>query len=346
MKWLYGLAAGSVAALIASLVSLPLNSPDDVGFNTLTVTIASLVAGVVLGGCWAYLEPRRLGRVFYAVAALAVFGIAALVALAAEPFLSGTLSYAIPVAAVAIIIAAVLPVAIDSFDLKALPQLAGTGVLLAAALGLGIGLAGVGDSESGHVDLPNALATAQPGGVIRAADVQGVVYTVVPDESTLKYTVREKLANLPTESDAVGSTGDVTGALRLDGQPSQVQIDMSNLSSDQDFRDSYVRQNIFNTDPIVTVIVDDLGDLPQQYEPGSTYTATLTGTATVRGVERPLTFEIEANLAGGTLQVVGRTDFTWADFDITPPNTSVVQVQDNVHIELLVVAHAGTESET
>lgn len=77
--------------------------------------------------------------------------------------------------------------------------------------------------------------------------------------------------------------------------------------------------------------------------PGTTITRTLSGRATIRGVERPLIFNIEARLEGGTLQVLGRTDFTWADFEITPPNIpGIVQVEDNVHIEVLVVARAET----
>ena len=49
-----GLIAGAVGALIASAVSLPLHSPDDVFFNTATVTIAALLAARPLGYCGGY----------------------------------------------------------------------------------------------------------------------------------------------------------------------------------------------------------------------------------------------------------------------------------------------------
>jgi polyisoprenoid-binding protein YceI len=65
----------------------------------------------------------------------------------------------------------------------------------------------------------------------------------------------------------------------------------------------------------------------------------VTGPATVRGVERPLTFAVQARMDGDTLDILGTTDFTWADFEIPPPNIGgIVQVEDNVHIEVLIVA--------
>jgi polyisoprenoid-binding protein YceI len=211
----------------------------------------------------------------------------------------------------------------------------------AVAIGLGVGLLAVGDGESGRLELPDVTSTPAAGDVLTPDDVAGVTYVVVPGESTLTYTVREKQAVLPASNDAVGQTTDLSGTIRLGGEPSEVSADMSTLESDQSRRDSYVQTNIFQTDPIVTFVVDELGVLPDSYTPGETVAATVTGTATVRGVERPLTFEVEARLDGETLQIVGRTDFTWADFEITPPNTQFITVEDNVHIEVLLIARPG-----
>ncbi len=59
----------------------------------------------------------------------------------------------------------------------------------------------------------------------------------------------------------------------------------------------------------------------------------------IREVERPMTFNVEARMQDNVLYVVGRTDFTWADFQIPPPNIAgIVQVENNVHIEVLLVA--------
>jgi hypothetical protein len=46
------LGAGAVAAIIVVLVSLPLESPDDIVFNAASVCFASLIVGAVSGLIW------------------------------------------------------------------------------------------------------------------------------------------------------------------------------------------------------------------------------------------------------------------------------------------------------
>jgi polyisoprenoid-binding protein YceI len=167
------------------------------------------------------------------------------------------------------------------------------------------------------------------------------VYVVAPDESKMTYTVNEKLANLPSNSDAVGSTNALGGEVRLDGTTT-ITADGSTFESNQDRRDNAVRQRVFASDPTITFTADQLS-LPAEYTPGSEYTTALTGQVTIVGVTQPLQFEITARLdADGTLNVVGTTDFTWDTFNIEPPNVAgIVQVGDNVHIEVLIVARAN-----
>ncbi len=59
-------------------------------------------------------------------------------------------------------------------------------------------------------------------------------------------------------------------------------------------------------------------------------------------MEKPFTFKIEARMGEGVLQVHGVAEFTWADFQIPPPNISgFVRVEDTVRIEVLLVAKQG-----
>ena len=343
MKWLSGVVAGGIAAVVASLVSLPLHSPDDALLNSGTVTIGALVAGAAAGIAWTRFGQDGAGLFRYASALLVAFGAVAIAALAGEAFLSGSIGFVLPLAAIVFAIVGVLTPVLATVTAPRALQLAGAPATLAAALGLGLGLAGMGDAQSGRLSLPDAQGSATPGSapVITKADVAGKTFNVVAGESALTYTVHEKLAILPNASDAFGRTTALSGELRLNG-PSEISVDVSTLSSDQDRRDSYVRTRIFQNDPTVTFAVNDLGQLPDQYVSGTTVTRTVAGSATVRGVERPLTLAVEARLNGDELQVVGRTDFTWADFDIPPPNVSgIVQVQDSVHIEVLIIARAA-----
>jgi polyisoprenoid-binding protein YceI len=213
-----------------------------------------------------------------------------------------------------------------------------------AALAISVGLSGQGDAESGELSLPEPSPASTSVAALGPQDVTGVTFTVVPGESELTYTVREKLANLPASSNAVGRTAELSGAVHLDGSPTQVSVDLSTLESDQSRRDNRVR-DIFQSDPVAEFTISDLGELPAEYVPGETVTSSVTGSATVRGVEHLLTFAIEARMEGDTLLVLGTTDFTWVDFEIDPPNIGgFVQVEDNVHIEVLVVAKREAEA--
>ena len=66
-----GIMAGSIAATVAALVSLPLRSPVDNVFNTATVALASLLVGVAAGLLWDKLAGNQRRLAFYA-GALAV----------------------------------------------------------------------------------------------------------------------------------------------------------------------------------------------------------------------------------------------------------------------------------
>ena len=342
--WSAGLIAGAIAAIVASLISLPLESPDDAVLNTATVGVGALVVGLAAGAVWRVLDSTARRLEIYAAVAFVGFGIAAVGGVAAEGLLAGSIEFIIPLAAIVFALSAPLPPILERLELSppwpgALASVGGV-----AALAIGVGLSGQGDAESGKLSLPDPAPTSASATVVRAQDVAGVTFTVVPGESELTYTVREKLASLPTSSDAVGRTTELSGTVQLDGSPTQVSADLSTLESDQSRRDNRVR-DIFQSAPVAEFTVSDLGELPAQYVPGETVTSTVTGSATIRGVERPLTFAIEARLDGDTLSVLGTTDFTWADFEIDPPNIGgFVQVEDNVHIEVLVVAKKEAQS--
>ena len=341
--WSAGLIAGATAAIVASLISLPLKSPDDAVLNTATVGVGALLVGLAAGAVWRVLEGVTRRREVYAAVAIGAFGLAAVGGVAAEALLEGSIEFIIPLAAIVFALSAPLPPILERLEFSPPWPGALASVAAVAALAISIGLSGQGDEESGELSLPEPAPTSASAAVVRAQDVAGVTFTVVPGESELTYTVSEKLANLPTSSDAVGRTTSLSGEVRLDGV-SQISADLSTLESDQSRRDNRVR-DLFQSAPVAEFTVSDLGELPAQYVPGETVTSTVTGSATIRGVERPLTFAIEARLDGDTLSVLGTTDFTWADFEIDPPNIGgFVQVEDNVHIEVLVVAKKEAQS--
>ena len=152
-----GLIAGSTAAIVAALVSLPLRSPVDNVFNTATVALASLLVGLAAGLVWDSLASNQRRLPLY-VGALAL-GLIAVVVIAAvgNIWLERMMTFTIPLAAIAFVVPGVLapniarlPVATSRWSAPA---------VLIVAVGIGIGFVGLGDAQSGDLSLPEQLGT-------------------------------------------------------------------------------------------------------------------------------------------------------------------------------------------
>ena len=155
-----GLTAGSIAAIVAALVSLPLRSPDDAFFNTGSVAIASLIAGLGAGALWRRTAQSKRRRTVFAGVWTAALGAAALLSWAGETQLDRFLPFALPLAAIVFTLTGALTVLLSgapAFQKPWLPAAA-----LAVALAVGLSLAGQGDAESGRLELPPRAGLAAP----------------------------------------------------------------------------------------------------------------------------------------------------------------------------------------
>jgi hypothetical protein len=204
---------------------------------------------------------------------------------------------------------------------------------LVVAAVIGIGLAGQGDGESGDLVLPERNGTQTA--------AAGLHYTI-GEGSEITFTVREKLSRLPLPNDAVVRTGSLSGNLNLEGGPSEVSVDLHSLSSDQTFRDRYIRDRMFRNSPVAVFTVNGLAELPQEFFDGRTFTSQVTGFLNVNGADFPLTFDLEVRIDGDVLNVLGRTEFTWDQLRIPVPNVrNIVSVEDEVSVQILLVAEPG-----
>ena len=352
------LIAASIAAIAAVLLSLPLRSPHDTLINSATVAIATLIAGAFAGLVWDRLSEsaNRLRNFVIAMAvALAVVAVA-LVAL--ETQLERSFSFGLPLAVVAFVGTAVLTVGLDR--VAALRRLWAPAVAVVAALAVGAALAGQGDAESGRLELPAraaasptsaAAAAAEPtappaqasGGQHTAGDYDGVTF-VVSEGSEATFTVTEQLANLPLPIDAVMRTTGLSGEVYLDGRPSTILLDLHSMSSDSDFRDGYVRSRMFGGYDVATFTVEAPDPLPDDFASGSEIATQATGTLDIRGVQVPITFEIQARDDGNALFILGRTTFTWDQLSIPKPTArSVVSLEDEVRVEIVLSAKPAAQ---
>lgn len=167
---------------------------------------------------------------------------------------------------------------------------------------------------------------------------EGVTF-VVGEGSEATFTVQEQLARLTLPNDAVMRTTALSGEIHLDSRASVVKIDLHKLTSDQGFRDRYVRNRMFGGNRFGTFTLVDILEPPEAFVKGEVATISVTGKLEIIGVELPLTLDVEARDDGRVINILGRTTFTWEEFKIPVPRArSVISVEDEVRVEVLLVA--------
>jgi hypothetical protein len=353
-----GLIAGGVGALIAVLLSLPLHSPDDIFFNSLTVALAGAVLALVAAVLWSAVQRSQNAVRTFELAIGAAFVLVVVAAFAIETQLAGAFAYIAPLAAVDFGASAILTPLLAS---RPVPAWAGP-VAVVLPLVLGAALVGQRDTANAALALPGSTASTAPvassspttaantatssptaattnaaPGTKTPADVKGVTY-IVSQGSTSQFVVREKLAQLPLPNDATVKNSALTGNVYLDGRPTVVNLDMSKFSSDQGMRDRFINQQ-WGRNPTATVTINDLGSLPASYRTGETVKQKVSGTIKIQGNEVPISFDVEAKMDdAGVLNVLGTTSFKWSDLKMNPPSTPSVSVQDTVNAQVLLIA--------
>ena len=169
----------------------------------------------------------------------------------------------------------------------------------------------------------------------------------VGSDSVAGYRVRERLANMPAESDAVGRTSDVTGSITVEAAEDGARltagtlyVDASTITSDESRRDNRLRTEGLQTDqfPSATFVVTQPVDVPATALAGSATDIALVGDLTLHGVTKSVQIPAQAQLSDGRIQVAGSLTFALADFDITAPNVGgfILSIADEGTLEFLV----------
>ena len=149
--------------------------------------------------------------------------------------------------------------------------------------------------------------------------------------------MEEQLVRLPLPNDAVMRTTALSGRVHLDGRPSVIEVDLQQLSSDQEFRDRYVRTRMFGEHSIGIFTLSSIASIPDGLVSGEEVAGRVTGSLDIRGTTYPLEFDIEARDDGDVMYVVGRTTVTWRQLDIPVPTArSVVSVENEIRVEVLL----------
>ncbi len=197
-----------------------------------------------------------------------------------------------------------------------------------------------------------APASAAPGDAASSTpsasfdgDVNGT-WTIAAG-SQAGYRVREQLASLPAESDAVGRTDQVSGSITVtsDGTTTTVTdgsltVDTTSITSDESRRDNRMRNEGLRTDefPTATFTLTKPVDVPATAVSGTASDITLVGDLTLLGVTKSVEIPAQARLVDGQIQVAGSVEFPLSDFGIVAPNVGgfIISIADQGALEFSV----------
>jgi polyisoprenoid-binding protein YceI len=143
------------------------------------------------------------------------------------------------------------------------------------------------------------------------------------------YRVREKLAILPAQSDAVGRTSQITGNATLKRSGDKVtvtaasfRIAVNTLTSDRAQRDARIHSIGLESDqyPTATFKLSKPIALPAGATGGKVVRVPATGAFTIHGTTKTETVPLQLSLTNTALQAVGSLTFPWGEFDMTAPS--------------------------
>jgi len=143
------------------------------------------------------------------------------------------------------------------------------------------------------------------------------------------YRVREKLAFLPAQSDAVGRTSQITGSASFAQAGDQLTISAAtfsvnvlSLQSDRSMRDEKIRQIGLESEryPTAVFALSSPLRLSRAAIEGKVAHVRATGTFEIHGVTKSETLPLELSLAGSTFEAAGSLTFPWGEFAMTAPS--------------------------
>jgi polyisoprenoid-binding protein YceI len=204
-----------------------------------------------------------------------------------------------------------------------------------------------GDSAAA-LTLPGA--SAAPGAdAAPAASFDGVVAGTwnASSGSLAGYRVREQLADLPAQSDAVGRTDKVTGSIAIESSggattltAASLSVDTTSISSDKPMRDGRLRNQGLQTDsyPTAAFKLTAPVEIPAAALAGTASDVTLTGDLTLHGVTKSVSIPAKTQLVNGVISVAGSLSFPLSDYAMTAPNLGgfIVSIADTGTLEFLV----------
>ena len=190
---------------------------------------------------------------------------------------------------------------------------------------------------------PTPATAAAPG----AGGGGALVFTIDRAKSVATFRVNEQLVGKDLPNDAVGTSKAVSGTIALDATgkvnagASKISVDMNAFSTDSSMRDNYIKRSTLEVAkfPTAEFLPTGADGLPSPIPVTGEASFKLTGSMSIHGVTKPVTWNVTAKRDGKALSGKATTTVTFGDFGMTPPKVgAVVSVKDEIRLEIDLVA--------
>ena len=204
---------------------------------------------------------------------------------------------------------------------------------------------------------PTTTTTTQALDSVEVADITGTwavdatIGSFGIDESTSSFVgfrIQEVLARGIGEVTAVGRTPRVDGTLHfVEGSlvKAEITADLTELRTDRSMRDSKVQSALnTSTHPNAVFILD--GEISVTNE--QTIESVVSGSLTVNGLTNQIDVELQGQLVGQIITVVGKFEVSLSDYQVEAPSAPIVaSVEDEAIVEFqLFFVEAASENST
>jgi len=180
-----------------------------------------------------------------------------------------------------------------------------------------------------RVPVSQAAANPLPFSLKGIKETQVYRFRVDPAQTTAEYAVRENL--LGTDQITRGKTNAVDGEFQLYMQNAKVyialsnlQVDLSTLTSDSPIRDEAIRKQWLESEkyPKAIFVANDVEGLPLDAVQGQPYTFKVSGDLTIRNISQPATFDVTVTAHANSIEGQGTTVIHMKDYDFDPPSVA------------------------
>lgn len=216
-----------------------------------------------------------------------------------------------------------------------------TAVLI--VIGAGAGYAAYDYFAGNHVEIEDVISSPTPTGsgeeaaVAGAADVDGtwsiqsasqVYFSVTTSKETVNFSVNEVAGSWQIDTaDPAKSTAEGT-------------VELSALNSGNTQRDNHIKADDYlqvGQHPQATFTVNSFEGLPAEWKDGEAFDFKMTGTLTVKGIDKEVTFDSKAQYAQDQINLEGSTVVTFDDFGMKNPHNVVLDTENDVTVQLRLI---------